>query len=341
MLVDVGDVARLQLLLAAAVTVLATPAAPVAAPAAESCVAASAASYRHTFDGNSGKATISAVRPLCGGQSQAFALIAYTAGAPTGNAGGFVYAKDSATITSSTRSVSLDVVVPPCYAQVDAILGAGLLHEVTDGANPYGPALLGAPGSRSSGRSAHYRGGATDCSPAPRVTFASACDGSFTATLENAASANVSAAFLVDGRLMRLAPGRSATVDGPAGGPFTIRDSSFTTYVGNWRPPATGCGTVPTQPVSAPATVATEPLADAPSSVPASVGAGTAATATATTDAPVAVHLTPSPTTQAGAASAGKPMSTGSVLAIIAGVLLIGGGIVLLVRVLKSLRDPA
>ena len=110
-----------------------------------------------------------------------------------------MYSTDRATITPNTRSVTLDVVVPPCYAQVDAVLGSDLSDEVTSSDNPYGSRTLGAAGSRSTGAPAHYRGGSTDCSPAPKVAFTSACDGSYTATLSNAATANVSAVFLAAG----------------------------------------------------------------------------------------------------------------------------------------------
>ncbi|MBM2615118.1 hypothetical protein JIG36_06030 [Actinoplanes sp. LDG1-06] len=324
-----------MLLLAAVATAFV---APVTASAAESCTAASSATFRHTFNGNSGKTTISSVRPLCPGQTQAFAMIAYTAG--TGNAGQFVYSTDRASITSSRRSVSLDVVVPPCNTQVTAILGNELLDEVTSTDNPYGARTLGTSGSRSSGTLAHYRGGSAECQPQPRVAFTNACDGSFQATLSNAASANVSAGFLVSGRLTRLAPGRSTTVPAPIGGSLTIRDSSFTTYVGTWRPPASGCTTGNTPPPAATAPTAAPPVPPSVA-VPPAASAPQSGTTTATADAPAAVYVTPTPTPETTATALKKAMSTSSVIAIAFGLVLIGGGSILLVRVIKSLRDPA
>ncbi|MBU2670673.1 hypothetical protein KOI35_44955 [Actinoplanes bogorensis] len=322
----------LLLLAIATAGLIIAPAAP--AFAAAPCSAADSATYRHTFDGNSGQTTISPVRPLCDGQKQSFALIAYTAG--TANAGQFVYSTDRATITSTTRSVTLDVVVPPCYAQVDAVFGSELVDEATSSDNPYGSRTLGAAGSRSAGPPAHYRGGSSDCTPAPKVAFTSACDGSYTATLSNAANANVSAAFLVAGRLLRLAPGRSTTVDGVKGGSLTIRDSAFTSYVGTWRPPAIGCTTVTTPPASAvPTTQLAAPL---PPSVPGL--ASVPATAAATTDAPGLVYAAPTTTAAPAPATTKKGMSMGSIIAIAFGLVLIGGGAILLTRVIKAIREP-
>ncbi len=313
-------------------------AAPAAAAfAAEACTSASAATYRHSFDGAAGRATITAVRPLCAGQTQSFALISYTAGTGSGQ---FVYATARDTIKATDRSVTLTVTVPPCYAQVDAIIGTGLLTEVTDTGNPYGDKTLGATGSRSAGGPAHYRGGSTECAPAPRVTFTSACDGSYTATLANGENANVGATFLIGGRLTRLGAGRSTTVPGPTGGTLTIRASSFTTYVGGWRAPATGCtSAAPGTTTTAPAAVlvpSQSPAAALPPAAPPSAGA-----ALPTTDAPVAVFGTPATTTAAAAPARSRGgMSTGSMIAIGFGILLIGGGGILLTRVIRTLREP-
>jgi hypothetical protein len=328
---------RSMVLLAVAATLGAPASASFAA--ADTCVAASAATYRHTFNGGNGKTTITAVRPLCPGQTQSFGLVSYTAGAPGGNAGQFSYSADRGTITSKTRSVSLGVTVPPCYARVVAITGTELLDEVTNAANPYGSKTLGAPGSRSSGPQASWTGGSAGCSPAPRVTFTSACDGSWTATLTNAATANVSAAFLISGRLTRLAPGRSKTVPGPTSGPLTIRDNSFTTYVGSWRPPAAGCTTTPARQPTAPGAgaVPAQPAGTAPAA-PSTAAVPTISTPTE--DAPAAMFIAPTPTATAEAASATRGLSTGSLLATTLGLLLIGGGGFLLVRVIRTIREP-
>ncbi|WP_250030348.1 hypothetical protein [Paractinoplanes maris] len=332
---------RSMFLLASAATLATTFAAPAAASAAETCVSASSATYRHTFSGASGKATITAVRPLCSGQTQSFGLISYTAGAPTGNAGQFTYATDRATISSKSRSVALDVVVPPCHAQVTAIIGTGLLDEVTSDDNPYGAKTLGTSGSRSTGAPAHYRGGSADCSPAPEVTFTSACDGTYQATLTNAAGANVSATFLINGRLTRVAPGRSATVPGPANGSLTIRDNTFTTYVGSWRPPAAGCTTTPAPiPTTALAAPAQPSAAAPPPSVPPAAAPTTTTTTTDQADAP-AYYVTPPPTATTEAQATRAGMNTGSMLAVAFGLLLIGGGGYFLFRVIRTLRDPS
>ena len=325
----------LTLLLAAA-TPTVVFSAPLAASAADTCVSASSATFRHTFNGASGKATVTAVRPLCAGQTQSFGLVSYT----EGSGGQFTYATDRATITSRARTVRLDVVVPPCRTQVTAITGTSLLDEVTSGGNPYGASTLGAAGSRSTGTPAHYRGGSTDCDPEPTVAFTSACDGSYRATLANAASANVSAAFLIGGRLTRLAPGRSTTVRGPRQGTLTIRVNTFTTYVGTWRPPAAGCTS---EPAPAPATNPTPATArsSAVATPPAPAPPSPVGSATPAADNAPAMYY-PAPTTAVPEAQAARPgMSPGSMLAVAFGLLLIGGGGYFLVRVIRSLRDPA
>ncbi|MCY1142075.1 hypothetical protein OWR29_29120 [Actinoplanes sp. Pm04-4] len=308
---------------------------PVAASAADTCASASSATFRHTFDGASGKATVTAVRALCAGQSQAFGLVSYT----DGGGGRFTYATDRATITAKTRTVRLDVVVPPCRTQVFAIRGSGLLDEVTSGDNPYGGLVLGDSGSKSNGPPAHYRGGSAECSPEPKVTFTSACDGTYRATLENAPSANVSATFLIAGQVTRLAPGRSTTVKGPRDGSLTVRVNTFTTYVGNWRPPAAGCSTTAAPAASTPAAAPPQPPAAALPSAP-----GTTvptATTTTETDSTPGVYFPPAQPATAAAAEAERPgMSTGSMLAVAFGLLLIGGGGYFLVRVLRGFRDP-
>ncbi|GID32171.1 hypothetical protein [Paractinoplanes brasiliensis] len=326
-----------MLALAAATAVTAPGAGTASAvSAAEPCTSAASATFRHTFSGISGKTTISSVRPLCAGQKQAFALVAYTAG--SGNRGQFVYSTDRKTITSTNRTVNLDVVVPPCRATVDAVLGAELLDEAATPESPYGSRTLGAPGSRSAGPLAHYRGGSVDCAPAPTVTFVNACDGTFTATLANATSANVSAVFLVSGRLTRLAPGRSTRVDGPRGGSLTIRDSNFTSYVGTWRPPASGCDSAAPPPPSAPAVLPTTPLSATTSP---SAPVPSAPSTVTTMDPPAVGYPAPEDTSESLVAVAKKNMSIGSVIAIAFGLVLIGGGIILLVRVLRSLREPS
>ena len=122
------------------------------------------------------------------------------------------------------------------------------------------------------------------------------------------------------------------------GGSLTVRDSGFTSYVGTWRPPAAGCTTATTPPTSAPAgTLTTQPQVPLPPSVPAMASPA----ATATIDAPGLVYAAPTTTAAAAPVSTKKGMSTGSVIAIAFGLVLIGGGGILLTRVIKALRDPA
>ena len=317
-----------------------TAAVSVVRPAAAvPCVSSAAATYRHTLDGARGTATITAVRPLCSGQSQSFALVSYTAGAPSTAAGQFIYSTDRASVDAAHRSVTLEVAVPACYTQVDAIIGTDLVTETTSGALPYGSTALGAPtgpGSRSAGRLAWYRGGSTTCAATPKVTFTNACDGSFGATLANDERAAVTAVFVTGGRLIRLAPGRSTSLPGPAGGTLTLRDSTFTTYVGSWRPPATGCTTAP---ATTPAVATAAPPAS-PSAVAASAPTATppTSTAAAAADGPVFAPPAAAATTEPTVAVARSGAGAGSLLAIVFGLLLIGGGLFLLTRVIKAMR---
>ena len=326
---------RIMLVLAAAASLGTAMAAPATAATA-SCASAATATFRHTFDGAAGTATVTAVRPLCAGQSQSFALASYTAGAPSTAAGQFIYSTDRAGLDARHRSVTLKVAVPDCYTQVDAIIGTDLIDETTSGALPYGATALGAAGSRSTGPLAWYRGGTTACTPDPKITFSNACDGSFTATLTNGEAAGVTAVFVTGGRLIRLAPGRSATLPAPAGGTLTLRDSTFTTYVGSWRPPATGCTTtLPTTPAVATAVPPAPPSAVAASASAAPSPAGGAAAAA---DGPVFATPAAAATTEPAVSLARSGVSAGSFLAIAFGLLLIGGGLFLLTRVIKAMR---
>ena len=97
------------------------------------CVGASAATYRHTFDGSAGTATITSTAPLCDGERQAFTLVSYTAPAKSFGNPQFVYATHTATVTASKPSVTLRVDVPGCYTQVDTIFGTGVINPIVDG----------------------------------------------------------------------------------------------------------------------------------------------------------------------------------------------------------------
>jgi hypothetical protein len=355
-------VRRLLLILAGLATYLgvATFLGLAAAPAAAAttCVSAAGATYRHSFDGAAGTVTVTPTRQLCGGQSQTVTLVSYTAaGTPGTAAGQFVH--DSATGWLTDRGLTLKVAVPGCYAQVVAFFGAGVQTELTSTAAPYGSAKLGAAGSRSTGPLTWYAGGGTACTATPTVAYTYACDGTFTATLANAAGANTSAVFLTGGRRLRLSPGRSTTVKVAKRGTLTVRDSSFTTHVAFWQSPATGCAaTAPAQTPAVPPAQPTGPALTGPAltgpalTASASVAAAATPTTTAATttdtayDGPAAYPAFPEKTTGADVAARtgigpGRTgIGPGSVLMIALGLLMIGAGaaaIAYLIRLNRSI----
>jgi hypothetical protein len=323
----------------AALAVSGVPAsAATSAPA--SCVPAADATYRHGFDGAGGWVTITAVRPLCSGQTQAFTLVSYTAGGFAA-AGQFVYDTDHATISSHRRTVTLDVAVPGCYAQVDAIIGTGVRTETSSSAAPYGSATLGSPsgpGSRSAGPLGWHAGGTATCTAVPTVTFDNACDGTLTATVANGSAANVQAVFLTSSRRIRLPAGRSTTLKAAAGSTLTIRDNTFTTYVGTWHPPATACPAATPAETALPAPAATQAvavtLAAKPSVTPSPTSTFTPEPAASAYSVNPDMLATPQPT-----ALARTGMSTASLFVICAGLLLIGAGLAALVYLIRNARQ--
>jgi len=332
-------VRRLLLILAGLATFLGVAAAPAAAATtAATCVSAANATYRHSFNGAAGTVTVTATHPLCGGQSQAVGLVSYTA---VGTSGQFIYDSATGRLTATNRSLTLEVAVPACYAQVVAILGTGIQTELTGTAAPYGRVRLD---SRSSGPPTWYAGGTTGCTTTPTVTYAYACDGTFTATLANGPDADASAVFLTGGRRIRLSPGRSTTVKVARGATLTVRDNSFTTHVASWRSPATGCATTPTQ---APAIPPAQPTVTTPTAAGSASATASPTTATTTTDpaydAPVAYPTFADRTTAAdAAAAAGKTgMGAGSVLLIALGLLMVGAGIAAIAYVVRLNRGLA
>ena len=331
------------LILAGLATFLGLATAPAAA--ASTCVSAAGATYRHAFDGPAGTVTVTATRPLCAGQSQAVTLVSYTAGGVPGTAAGqFVY--DAASGRLTDRSLTLEVAVPGCHAQVVAFFGAGLQTELTSTAAPYGNAKLGGTDSRSTGPLAWYAGGASACTATPTVTYAYACDGTFTATLANATGANTPAVFLTGGRRIRLSPGRSTTVEVAKGGTLTVRDSSFTTHVASWQAPATGCAA--TAPAQAPAIAPAQPAAPAPAAPTPTAPTPTASapatpTSSATTtdqtyDGPAAYPAFPDKSTVVDAAGE-TGLGPGSVLLVALGLLMVGAGIAALTYVIRLNRS--
>ncbi|MET0425948.1 MAG: hypothetical protein ABW046_18910 [Actinoplanes sp.] len=308
---------------AAAAATLHAPAAPVsAALAAPGCVSSAAATYRHTFDGAHGTVTITAATPLCAGQTQSFALASYTAS----NSGRFVYDRAAGTITSTNRSLTLNVDVPSCATEVIAMRGRSAPTEITGSvADPL----------------ARYAGGSGECAPQAQVTFTNACDGTFTARLTNPAGARTPAVFLTGTRLIRVAPGRSTSLDAAAGSTLTIRANTFTTYVGTWRTPAAGCDSA--APTTAPTTAAAAPAPPAvttpPAASPGSTSAPVADTDPATT--PGAMFSTSPAAVATAASSSTTGMGTGSVLAIGIGLVMIGAGGIALAYLIREIRKPA
>jgi Flp pilus assembly protein TadG len=225
----------------------------VSSSSASVCVTAEKATYKHTFDGPAGKATITALRPLCPGESQPFALVSYTAPASSFAVPQYVYDSQVASITSDTPSLSFHVDVPPCFTQVDFVFGADIANPLTG--VYYGDRKVGsgnAPGNTSSGSPAWYNGGSVGCNPKPAVTFTQQCDG-IRVNLANGGSANVDAAFTVKAgstsQFLRVANGGSTSVKilSTTATKVTVEDSSinagtgtFNTTTGNWSKPK-GC----------------------------------------------------------------------------------------------------
>jgi hypothetical protein len=335
---------RFAVVLAALASALIAPAAASASTltTAATCTSAAKATYRHTFAGAAGTVAINTVRPLCAGQAQAFSLISYTTGPASSASGQFVYDTARGTIDATHRSVSLKVTVPACYTQVDAIVGTAVRSETTSTAAPYGTATLGSPtgpGSRSSGAPTRYAGGSIACRPAPTVTFANACDGTFTATAANDNAANVAAVFLTGSRRIRLAPGHSTKLHAAKGATLTIRDSTFTTYVGTWRPPATAClASTQPPPAAARAALPTRPVAATATASPATT---TAAGDTADPIEPEVPTNPPRFHSSEPAAVSPPGRGPGSILAIAAGLLMIGAGVAALTYAVRNSRSTA
>ena len=321
-----------MLVLAGALSLLAGYSSPATASALAGCVTAAQATYRHSFNGGAGTATVTAVRPLCSGQSQKFTLLSYTASRSSFAYPQFIYDEAQAAVDARHPSVQLAVTVPRCYFQVDLIFGADVNTEVVNTDSDYGNRKLGV-GSRSTGPAGDDAGGTSPCAPRPVITYRNACDGTFTATLANDASANVDAVFLIAGHRLHVAPGHSAGAERHTG-TLTIRDNTFTTNIGTWEKPATGCDS------------SSPPVSAAPPSVPGAPAASASATAPPSAPAAVSTFDTldpalPIPTITPSSPAAALPAagsSLGSTLVIVLGLLLIGGGLVVLVRVIRTFR---
>ncbi|WP_203782990.1 hypothetical protein [Paractinoplanes rishiriensis] len=216
---------------------------------------------------------------------------------------------------------------------MNAIKGTGVRTETTSNTSPYGAANL----------LDWYAGGSTACTATPTVTFANACDGTFTATLANGRSANAQAIFVVGERRIRLPAGGSTKLRGGKNSTLTIRASNFTTYVGTWGLPDGPCA-APTQP--APTRVAS-PAAAVPTQGAVTPGPTTTSSAPASGSGggivdEAAYGTGPDGTAPASAtpvAQATSGMGAGSVLVIVLGLLMIGGGLIVLTKVIRSIRS--
>jgi len=315
------------------------PGAGVSPPAAfaAACVTADNATYRHSFDGAAGGARVTAVRPLCAGQKQTFSLISYTTTSASFAYPQFIYDSDRATVDAAHPTVHLAVMVPPCYYQVDLVFGSSLFNEVVNADSNYANLKLGAPygvGSRSDGPYGGDADGTTPCLPKPAITYRNACDGTFTATLTNDATANVDAVFIVAGQRVHVQPGQAVRAQRRSGS-LSIRDNTFTTHIASWERPAS-CGSPP--PGSPPAgPLPSSAATDGPTSLPPPGSSVPALDPTYDSGAPLDTGATS--TSPAAAAPAGASGGSNSLI-ITLGVALILAGLVILVRVLRTCRRP-
>lgn len=195
---------------------------PTTPPTSGPCVDADDATYTHTFNGPAGTATITADKTLCAGEEQDFALVSYTAQAPTwsGSTPQYIYDAEVKTITSATKSVSLDVDVPACYNQVDFVFDATLYNPLTEAVyHSRKVGESGAPGNRSKGSKAWYNGGRKKCDPKPSVTVVNKCSGAMQVKLTNGSSANIDASFYItagaSSQTVRVGKGKTTTVTIP------------------------------------------------------------------------------------------------------------------------------
>jgi hypothetical protein len=189
-----------------------------------SCAGPADAGYQHSFDGAAGTVTITAARALCEGAEQSFSLVSYTGS----GASQFVYDTDNAWIDSRRRSVTLGVDVPGCAMRVQAVIGTGIVNRPGSSTGLEG---------HSDGELATYTGGAEECAPRPSVAFESYCDGVLHTRLANAADASVDAVFVVDGKRIRVRPGKRADLTSHPSGVVEVLDSTGAVSVGSWISP--------------------------------------------------------------------------------------------------------
>jgi len=161
------------------------------------CTSLEAATYTHTFDGPTGKASITLTNgPLCAGLSQAFALVAYTAPAATFQLPQFVMDSSVKYFTAPKSegelipsTLEFQVEVPTCYAQVDFVKGERVISPLKDKNDLYG-----------SRKVAYWNGNGGNgvCTDKPEATPLSDCDGNVDLKLINR-EGNLDAKFEITG----------------------------------------------------------------------------------------------------------------------------------------------
>ncbi|MEU5941606.1 cell wall anchor protein [Micromonospora sp. NPDC047548] len=213
------------------------------------CVGMAQATYKHTFDGAKGRATVELAGdlPLCQDQKQEFLLVSYFAPGIKKSWPQYAHDHDVAAIDAKHRKVELKVDVPKCYTQVDLVWGgkSDLITPLVEKGKRYGDKKLGSkgkPGNRSAGPLGAYRGGAVSCAQ-PKATFVPACDGSVAVHLS---SGNYPVTFRVTAtgvdRAVEVPAGKSVELPMPAGAGLIVvaeRGKEVARYL--WSRPST-CG---------------------------------------------------------------------------------------------------
>ncbi|MEU4776472.1 cell wall anchor protein [Micromonospora sp. NPDC023633] len=213
------------------------------------CVGMAQATYKHTFDGAKGRATVELAGdlPLCKDQKQEVLLASYFAPSAKASWPQYAHDHDVAVIDARRRKVELKVDVPKCYTQVDLVWGgkSELITPMVEKGKRYGDRKLGSkgkPGNRSAGPLGAYNGGAVSCAH-PKATFAPACDGSVDVHLSGG---HYPVTFRVTANgvdhAVKVPAGKSVELPMPAGAGqivVTERDKEVARYL--WSRPST-CG---------------------------------------------------------------------------------------------------
>ncbi|MDT5038170.1 MAG: hypothetical protein QOE03_3355, partial [Micromonosporaceae bacterium] len=166
------------------------------------CVPAAEMRFEHTFNGASGRATITALKPLCPGERETVTLVSYTMPQHAMGFPQYVYDSDVQAMTSGKLSLNLSVTVPACDTQVDMVFIDAPINPLVSA--KYFDRKVGSPnepGNRSTGvpQAAWYNSGDTApfCTQHPSTTLTPACDGTMAVQLKNAAGANVDGVFTI------------------------------------------------------------------------------------------------------------------------------------------------